>query len=47
VRGGDGRGSETCGEQQEELLSAATIIAAQLATLVGPPATRSRAEATG
>jgi hypothetical protein len=35
------------GEQQEELLSAATIIAAQLATLVGPPATRSRAEATG
>jgi hypothetical protein len=35
------------GEQLEELLSAATIIAAQLATLVGPPAARSRAEATG
>jgi len=35
------------GEQQEELLSAATIIAAQLATLVGPPAARSRAEAAG
>jgi len=33
------------GEQQEPLLAAATIIASQLATLVGPPAVRSKAEA--
>jgi hypothetical protein len=36
------------GEQQEAMLSAAAIIASQLATLVGPPSTRSaRTEATG
>ena len=35
------------GEQQEPLLAAATIIASQLATLVGPPPVRSRAEAAG
>ena len=35
------------GEQQEPLLAAATIIASQLATLVGPPSTRAKAEATG
>lgn len=34
------------GEQQPALLAAATIIASQLATLVGPPAAR-KAEATG
>ena len=34
------------GEQQEDLLATATIIAAQLATLVGPP-TRAKAEAAG
>jgi hypothetical protein len=33
------------GEQQEPLLAAATIIASQLATLVGPPVARSKAEA--
>lgn len=33
------------GEQQEGLLAAATIIAAQLATLVGPPSARAKAEA--
>jgi hypothetical protein len=33
------------GEQQEDLLAAATIVAAQLATLVGPPSTRARSEA--
>jgi CHASE3 domain sensor protein len=33
------------GEQQEPLLAAATIIASQLATLVGPPAARPKAEA--
>lgn len=33
------------GEQQEDLLAAATIVAAQLATLVGPPAARGKAEA--
>jgi hypothetical protein len=35
------------GEQQEPLLAAATIIASQLATLVGPPPARARAEAAG
>ena len=35
------------GEQQEGLLSAASIIAAQLATLVGPPVARPKAEAAG
>jgi hypothetical protein len=33
------------GEQREPLLAAATIIASQLSTLVGPPSARSRAEA--
>jgi hypothetical protein len=33
------------GEQQEDLLAAATIVAAQLATLAGPPSARARAEA--
>ena len=33
------------GEQQDPLQAAATIIASQLATLVGPPAVRSKAEA--
>lgn len=33
------------GEQQEGLLAAATIIAAQIATLVGPPAVKVKAEA--
>lgn len=32
------------GEQQAPLLSAATIVAAQLATLVGPPSARAKAE---
>jgi hypothetical protein len=35
------------GEQQESLLAAATIIASQLATLVGPPSARARTEAAG
>ena len=36
------------GEQREPLLAAATIIASQLSTLVGPPSSRtSRAEAAG
>jgi hypothetical protein len=35
------------GEQRETLLAAATIIASQLSTLVGPPSARSRAEAAG
>lgn len=35
------------GEQQESLLAAATIIAAQLATLVGPPSARVKAGAAG
>jgi hypothetical protein len=35
------------GEQQEPLLAAATIIASQLATLVGPPAVRPKAEVAG
>jgi hypothetical protein len=35
------------GEQQEALLAAATIVAAQLATLVGPPAVRAKTEAAG
>jgi hypothetical protein len=35
------------GEQQESLLAAAAIIAAQLSTLVGPPAARTRTEAAG
>lgn len=35
------------GEQREPLLAAATIIASQLSTLVGPPSARSRAEAAG
>jgi CHASE3 domain sensor protein len=35
------------GEQQEALLAAAAIVAAQLATLVGPPSARSKAEAVG
>jgi hypothetical protein len=33
------------GEQHDALLAAATVIAAQLATLVGPPSTRAKAEA--
>ena len=33
------------GEQQESLLAAATIIASQLATLVGPPSARAKTEA--
>jgi hypothetical protein len=33
------------GEQQELLQAAATIIASQLATLVGPPVVRPKAEA--
>jgi hypothetical protein len=33
------------GEQQDALLAAATIVAAQLATLVGPPAARAKTEA--
>jgi hypothetical protein len=33
------------GEQHHALLAAATVIAAQLATLVGPPSTRAKAEA--
>ncbi|HET7697523.1 MAG TPA: GAF domain-containing protein [Vicinamibacterales bacterium] len=35
------------GEQQEDLLAAATIVAAQLATLAGPPSARARSEAAG
>ena len=35
------------GEQQAPLLSAATIVAAQLATLVGPPSARAKSEAAG
>jgi hypothetical protein len=35
------------GEQREPLLAAATIIAAQVSTLVGPPSARTRAEAAG
>jgi hypothetical protein len=35
------------GEQQEDLLAAATIVAAQLATLVGPPSARAKTEAAG
>ena len=35
------------GEQQESLLAAATIIASQIATLVGPPAVKVKAEAAG
>ena len=35
------------GEQREPLLAAATIIASQISTLVGPPSVRSRAEAAG
>jgi hypothetical protein len=35
------------GEQHDALLSAAKIVAAQLATLVGPPAVRTKAEAAG
>jgi hypothetical protein len=35
------------GEQQEVLLAAATIVASQLATLVGPPSTRAKSEAVG
>ena len=35
------------GEQREPLLAAATIIASQLSTLVGPPSTRARTEAAG
>jgi hypothetical protein len=33
------------GEQQETLLAASAIIASQLATLVGPPAARGKADA--
>jgi hypothetical protein len=33
------------GEQQEQLLAAASIVAAQLATLAGPPSARARSEA--
>jgi hypothetical protein len=35
------------GEHQDSLLAAATIIASQLATLVGPPAARAKTEAVG
>lgn len=35
------------GEQREPLLAAATIIASQISTLVGPPSARARAEAAG
>lgn len=35
------------GEQHDPLLAAATIIASQLATLVGPPSVRAKAEAAG
>jgi hypothetical protein len=35
------------GEQRDPLLAAATIIAAQISTLVGPPSLRTRAEAAG
>jgi hypothetical protein len=35
------------GEQQEALLAAAAIVAAQLATLVGPPSVRGKTEAVG
>jgi hypothetical protein len=35
------------GEQREPLLAAATIIASQLSTLVGPPSARARAEVAG
>jgi hypothetical protein len=35
------------GEQHASLLAAATIIASQLATLVGPPSARAKTEATG
>ena len=35
------------GEQRDPLLAAATIIASQLSTLVGPPSARTRAEAAG
>jgi hypothetical protein len=35
------------GEQREPLLAAATIVASQLSTLVGPPSARTRAEAAG
>jgi hypothetical protein len=35
------------GEQDATKLAAATIVAAQLATLVGPPASRAKAEAAG
>lgn len=35
------------GEQQDALLAAATIIASQIATLVGPPAVKVKAEAAG
>jgi hypothetical protein len=35
------------GEQEEPLLAAASIIASLLATLVGPPPARAKAEATG
>jgi len=35
------------GEQQGPVLAAASIVASQLATLVGPPSARSRNEAAG
>jgi hypothetical protein len=35
------------GERQEALLAAAAIVASQLATLVGPPSARGKAEAAG
>jgi hypothetical protein len=35
------------GEQDHALLAATTIIAAQLATLVGPPSARAKTEAVG
>ena len=35
------------GERQEGVLAAANIVAAQLATLIGPPATRTKAEVAG
>jgi hypothetical protein len=35
------------GERDDTVLAAAGIIAAQLATLVAPPSSRAKAEATG
>jgi hypothetical protein len=38
---------KTGGEQQQALLAATAIVAAQIATLVGPPSVRARTEAAG